>query len=192
MDGETVIVGADSNVWRVDAYSNASYMGNTIKFRQLERNGVHVLFGFYGSETVGEPIGVEIEASMGWVNWTDLVKVASDSVRRGYLSHMHQQGDQTGIFLAGYLADEPGIETINVYGSAEANENPMFVGNGRLVAKTAWKATIDANPDLSVEDRFRLVFRHTVNEVKPLGPPIRYWKVTRDGGVEDLDPDPLS
>ena len=190
-DDESILVTADSNVWRTDGQGGASFEGTTVKFRSLRDGPQHdgyVLYGFYGSEHIGEPLGVQLESSMAWARWDELNRVAGDMFRRANTAPGMTQDKFTSALFAGCLQGELGIQRINYWGRQEAQEDPAFLGNGRIVAKAAWAAAAEIDPAISNEQRLRLVMRHTVNEVQPLGPPILFWRVTCDG-IEDLEPE---
>jgi ATP-dependent protease HslVU (ClpYQ) peptidase subunit len=185
-DGDSIIVGADSIVTRSDGMGSASFEGTTIKFRQLR--DTQALYGYYGSQNVGEPIGAQLEASTRWGKWSELPRVAADLIRQVSTAPGFPKHELTRIMIAGYIEGEPAIHRICEYGQQEAQETPAFLGNGRVAAKVGWQIAQEANADMSVEDRFRLVMRTTVAEVVPLGPPIRYWRVTTES-IEPLDDD---
>ena len=73
LDGDSVLVTADSVVTRSDGMGSAMYEGTTVKFRPVrESTTTKVLFGFYGEEFVGEPIASELDRSTAWplgTNW---------------------------------------------------------------------------------------------------------------------------
>jgi hypothetical protein len=181
-DDDSIIVGADSVLTRIDAMGMAAYEGTTIKFRQLR--DTNALYGYYGSQDVGEPIGVQIEASIRWATWSELLPVATDLIRSKTTAHGFPKNELTSLMFAGYIEGEPAIHRIGEYGHQEAQESPAFLGNGRVAARVGWQIAEGANVDMSVEDRLRLVMRQTAVGVVPLGPPMRYWRVTS----QDIDP----
>lgn len=190
-DDDAVLVTADSNVWRTDGQGGASFEGTTVKFHRLRedsRQGGYLLYGFYGSEHIGEPLGAQLEASSAWAKWDELLRVAGDMFRRANTAPGMTQDHFTSCLFAGCLMGEFGIQRLNYWGRQEAQEDPAFLGNGRIVAKAGWQVAAEIDSAMSAEDRLRLVMRHTVNEVQPLGPPINFWRVTCDG-VEDLRPE---
>ena len=185
-DGDSVLVTADSYVWRSDAYSFASYQGTGVKFRQLR--DTLILFGAYGDQDIGERIAAQLDVSTAWGSWSELLKVTGDMLRRANTAEGVTRDRITAAMVAGYLGAALGVHRIGPYGSTEADEDPAFLGNGRLVAHAGWAMTTDAAPELSPEDRLRLVMRRTTAAVQPLGPPIRYWRVA-PSGIEELAPD---
>jgi hypothetical protein len=189
-DGDSVLVAADSSVWRSDGMGSASYQGTATKFRRLRSQlpETLVLFGAYGDQDVGERIAAWLERSTAWGNWNELVRVAGDMLRRANTAEGVTKDAITHAMVAGSIQGELGIERIGPYGATEANENPAFLGNGRVAAQVGWDIAAEAAPAMSNEERLRLVMRRTTMAVVPLGPPLCYWRVTSDG-VEELESD---
>jgi hypothetical protein len=186
-DGDSVLVTADSAVWHSDHAGTASYQGTTVKFRPLRNT--NALYGFYGEESLGESVAAELEVSQAWANWNELARVTGMFLRARNIMPGLNPNHFTHVMVAGELGGDLGIHRINAWGMPEAQENPAFLGNGRVVAKVGWIAAEAIDPDMSAEDRLRVVMRHTVAEVQPLDGPIRFWRVTRSEGVQELESD---
>ena len=182
-DGESVVVAADSSVWHVDRNMGASWEGTTVKFRPLRNT--RALYGFHGEQTIGEPMGIQIEKSTAWARWPELVAVVGDRLREVNTVPCLPREQVTSVLVAGYLEGELGIYRIEPYGRPEVDESPAFLGDGRVVAKTGWHIAEQAQPDMAVEARLRLVMRHTVRQVGFLGFPVHFWRVT-PGEIEEL------
>lgn len=188
-DGDSVLVAADSLVSRSDAYGGASFVGTAVKFRRLRGlNDTFVLFGAYGDQDIGEPIALQLEVSQAWASWSELLNVAGDILRRTNGALGMPRDRLTAVMVAGSLRGELGVHRIGYWGTAETEENPAFLGNGRVVAQVGWDIAAVAAPAMSNEDRLRLVMRRTTMTVMPLGPPLHYWRVRTDG-IEELAPD---
>ena len=81
-----------------------------------------------------------------------------------------------------------GVFRIGPYGQPEAQEDPAFLGNGRVAAAVAWNVATEMAESASVEERLQSVMHHTVEKVTPLRSPIRYWRVS-SVGIAELAPD---
>ncbi len=183
-DGESVVLAADSNVWHLDSNVSASWVGTAVKFRRLR--DTCALYGFYGEQSIGEPIGLQIERSTAWARWHELVPVVGDRLREANTVPGLPREQVTSVLVAGYLEGELGIYRIGPYGTPEVDESPAFLGDGRIVAKTGWYIAEETQPDMAADARLRLVMRHTVHQVGFLGFPVRFWRVTT-AGIEELD-----
>jgi hypothetical protein len=107
-DGDAVLVTADSILWRTDGQGMASFQGTTVKFRRLRDSARgsdgYLLYGFSGSEHIGDRHGVQLESSMAWGRWDELIRVVGDMFHRANTAPGVTQDTLTAGLAAGSWA----------------------------------------------------------------------------------------